>query len=371
MGFDSFLGNPAAVAAIREMLRADRLPGALLFTGPVGVGKKTLALLTAKASVCERLPDDACGECASCRRADEMIVAAAEDLARRRDLKESARRVEGLLYFDLQLVAPIGRYVLSEQIRVLRQAAYTRPFELRRRFFVIDEAQAIHWQAADLLLKVMEEPPDTTTFILVCPNAGELRATLRSRCQQIGFSAVDEDLIARVLEERTGIPAAKLPLAVRLADGSVGKALALDLNASLERRQPWLQFLESLSAAFPGASSGAAGAPRPAAPDWQRLFESTRALTGNREGFEESLNVGYGLLRDLLLVLEQGERAAVRHVDLRPRLMTWSARLGFPGIESLKDGLDEAYRLQVRNVNQQLGFDALAAGMLSGRLPRG
>src|SRR5712691_5839497 len=99
MGFDSFLGNAAAVRTIREMLRADRVPGALLFTGPEGVGKRTLALMMAKAAVCERLKDDFCGECARCRRADDMIAAAGEDLAQRRAAKDSARRLDGLVYF--------------------------------------------------------------------------------------------------------------------------------------------------------------------------------------------------------------------------------------------------------------------------------
>ncbi|HUI41201.1 MAG TPA: hypothetical protein VL523_04455 [Terriglobia bacterium] len=364
MGFDSFLGNTAAVQTIREMLRADRLPGALLFTGPEGVGKRTLALLAARASVCERLPDDTCGECARCRRASEMIAASTQDLERRREMKESARRLEGLMYFDLQLIAPFTRYILSEQIRVLRQIAYTRPFELPRRFFVIDQAQAIHWQAVDLLLKVMEEPPETTTFILVCPNAGELRATVRSRCQRVSFSPVDEEVIAKLLAERSEIRAAQRPLVARLAGGSVGRALDFNLKAYLERREPWLQFLESLSASF--GAGAAAGGGRIPPPDWQRIFESTRALTGDREHFEETLAVGYSLLRDLLLVLERGERAGVSHLDLAPRLRAWGAKLGFGGIEALKEGLDQAYRLQVRNVNQQLGFDALAAAMLLG-----
>lgn len=360
MSFNSFLGNPAAVQTIREMLRADRLPGALLFTGPEGVGKKTLALTLAQAAVCERLKDDACGECGRCRRAAEMIASAGEDLARRREMKESGRRVEGLVYFDLQLIAPITRYILSEQIRVLRQVAYTRPFELPRRFFIIDQAQDIHWQAVDLLLKVMEEPPETTTFVLVCPNAGELRSTIRSRCQRVAFSPVDEELVLRLLEQRGAIPKAQQRLVVRLSGGSVGRALEFDLPACLARRELWLEFFQSLS--------GGLG-PRARTPDWGQLFDSTRKLTADRDHFEEMLSTGSELLRDLLLVLEGGEGAPVAHLDIVPRLKVWASALGFQGIVALKEGLDEAHRLQIRNVNQQLGFDSLAIAMVSrGRL---
>lgn len=357
MGFDSFIGNPAAVQTIREMLRADRLPGALLFTGPEGVGKKTLALMLAQAAVCERLRGDFCGECPRCLRAVDMIRGAQEDLARRRDLKDAARRVDGLVYFDLQLIEPITRYILTEQIRVLRQVAYTRPFELPRRFFIIDQAQDIHWQAVDLLLKVMEEPPETTTVVLVCPNAGELRSTIRSRCQRVPFSPVDEDLILRLLRERTDVPEPKQRLVARLSGGSVGQALAFDLPGCLARRQLWLEFFQSLSVGL---------GPRARTPDWQQLFDSTRKLTGDRDSFDEVLATGTGLLRDMLLVLESGDSAPVSHLDIVPRLKTWAAALGFQGILALKEGLDEAHRLQIRNVNQQLGLDSLAIGLGSG-----
>ncbi len=365
MGFDLFLGNSAAVQALREMLRTNRVPGALLFTGPEGVGKKTLALMMAKAMACERLEDNFCGECARCRRAEEMVAGAADDLDRRREVKESARRLEGLVYFDLQLIAPFTRYILTEQIRLLRQIAYTRPFELPRRIFIIDQAQAIHWQAVDLLLKLLEEPPATTNFMLVCPNASELRLTIRSRCQRIALSPVGEDSIVKLLAEQGTLPEAKRALVARLAGGSVGKALRFDLPAYLERREPWLQFLESLASGLASDVTSRADATRANPPDWQRIFEATRVLTADREHFDESLGIGYSLLSDLLQVLERGEHACIAHLDVAARIRPWAAKLGFQGIEVLKDGLDQARRLHVRNVNQQLGFDALAAGIIS------
>jgi DNA polymerase III subunit delta' len=362
MGFDSFLGNSAAVETVRDLLRADRLPGALLFTGPEGVGKKTLARMLAQAAVCERFKDDFCGQCPRCRRAAEMIAVEEEDLARRREMKESARRVEGLVYFDLQLIAPISRYILSEQIRVLRQIAYTRPFELPRRFFIIDQAQDIHWQAVDLLLKVLEEPPATTTFILVCPNAGELRSTIRSRCQRVAFAPVEEGLILRLLAERGAVPQAEQRLVARLSGGSVGRALAFDLPACLARRALWLAFFQGLAA---GLSD------RARTPDWQSIFDATRKLTGDRDSFETLLATGSELLRDMMLVLETGAAAHLSHIDLAPRLKGWATALGFRGILRLQEGLDEADRLQVRNVNQQLGLDSLAIAILSRDRPAG
>src|SRR5690242_16031722 len=157
MGFEIFLGNSQAVSEVRGMLAGSRVPGALLLSGPDGVGKKTLALMLARALNCERRGpggDDFCGECSRCRKAGEMLASTREDLERRRGTKDSSKRAEGLVYFDLQLIEPITRYILIEQIRQLRHVAYSHPFEFVRRVFVIDQAQAIHWQAIDLLLKV-------------------------------------------------------------------------------------------------------------------------------------------------------------------------------------------------------------------------
>ena len=107
MGFLTFLGNSRAVEAVPQMLARGKVPGALLFAGTDGVGKKTLATMLAKALVCERRGpkgDDFCGACPRCLKAEEMLASSREDLERRRGIKESTRRVEGLIYYDLQLI---------------------------------------------------------------------------------------------------------------------------------------------------------------------------------------------------------------------------------------------------------------------------
>jgi DNA polymerase-3 subunit delta' len=350
MGFETFLGNAKALAALRGMLASGRIPGALLLTGPEGVGKKTLALMVAKALNCERCADDFCGECPRCRKAEEMLAATREDLARRRASKDTQKRVEGLVYFDLQLIEPLTRYILIEQIRQLRGVAYTHPFEFPRRVFVIDEAQAIHWQAIDLLLKVLEEPPDTTTLILICPNAYELRPTIRSRCHRVVFQPVEESVISALLAEEARVPKAQRMLAAGISAGSIARAKAFDAGEFERRRRPWLDFLDAVSVRTQEPV---------AAPDWKTLFDSTKALTENRDEFDETLRLGYALLRDVVQVALAGPEAKVANVDLPPRLKTWAAKLGIGNIEKLKEGLDQAYRLQTRNVNQQLGLEAV------------
>ena len=358
MGFDSFLGNAKAVRGVRDMLARKRVPGSLLFTGPDGVGKKTLAMMLAKALNCERPGsegNDFCGECSHCLKADDFLAAGAADLAERREIKDAQRRVEGLVYFDLQLVEPLTRYILIEQIRQLRVTAYNQPFNLQRRVFIVDQAHTIHWQAADLLLKVLEEPPATTTLILICPHAFELRPTIRSRCITFQFSPVEDAIIERILAEERGFSKSQLALAMRVINGSVALAKTFDLGEYVRRRKPWVDFLEVV--AHPPS--------RPLEPsDWKALFDTTKSLTEDSGSAEETLQVGSILFRDLLqgLLEEQGSR--LTNIDLAPRLKAWARALGIEGIEKLENGIEEIYRQQTRNVNQRLSFDSLAASLL-------
>ncbi len=356
MGFDAFIGNVRAVSSVREIVATGRVPHALLFAGPEGVGKKTLAVMLAKALNCQRLRDDFCGECVPCRRADEMLEATRRDLAARRELKDSAKRTEGFIYFDVQLIEPLTRFILIEQIRQLRNVAYAHPFEFSRRVLIIDQAQAVHWQAVDLLLKLLEEAPETTTLVLVCPNRYELRPTLRSRCRLIQLVAVDESTIMKVLTDDAAFPQSRRALIARLAAGSVARAKAFDLEAFQQRRRPWLEFLSSLL----DHTAGSGGLP-----NWRLLFDSTRALADNRADFPEALRIGYSLLSDLMRIQEGLPDSQVTNVDAAVQLRTWAPILRFDGIEVLKRGLDDAYRLYSRNVNLQLGFDALAVELHS------
>jgi DNA polymerase-3 subunit delta' len=355
VGFDQFLGNLEAVTSLQGMMRSGRVPGSLLFAGPSGVGKRTLAEMMAKALNCERRDDNFCGECSPCIRSEQMLNASREDLARRQAMKDSTRRSEGVVYFDLQLVAPVTRYILTEQARQIRLAAYTRPFEMKRRIFIIDQAQTLHWQAVDLLLKVLEEPPDSSMFILVCPNAQELRSTIRSRCFRVSFKEVEPAVIRGVVEKERKFTGEEAELAVRLASGSVARAKSLDLAAYRQLRKPWV-------ALFAALARGAAGAR-----EWKNLFDVTHALTENREAFQEVATAGYGMLHDLLEAGQGGAAERIANLDLFPQLKSWAATLGLEGLRRLQNGLDEALKLQVRNVNLQLGFDSMAAGIMESK----
>ena len=169
------------------------------------------------------------------------------------------------------------------------------------------------------------------------------------------FLPVEDALIEPLIEER-GVPKGQRPLAARIAAGSVARAMTFDLAEFQLRRKPWLDYLEAAAQAARDSAESL---------DWKMLFEATRALSEKREEFEANLATGYTLLRDLMEVLEKGAAAEVVHVDLLGRLKVWAPKLGFAGVEKLKNGLDQAYRLQTRNVNQQLGLETLVLDVMT------
>ncbi len=362
MGFDSFLGNRKAVATVRGMLASSQVPGALLFSGPEGVGKRTLAVMMAMAINCENRGasgDDFCGSCRSCLAVGEMLASGAEDLARRRDTKDSQKRTENLVYFDVQIVAPITRFILIEQIRQLCAAAYSRPFTLGHRIFILDEAHAIHWQATDLLLKLLEEPPETTTLILVCSNPYQLRTTIRSRCVWVDFAPAEDSIIETTLAQNREIRPAQRALALRLAAGSIAWARSPAFSDYEARRRPWLDFIGGL-AAHASSSRG----------DWTKVLGASKAIASDRDNWEVSLSVGYQLCRDLLVSLSDSEGQLIINADLRIDIAAWAGKLGFERVAMLMEGLDESFRLRARNVNSLISLDALTARILAGPRPR-
>lgn len=357
MGFDSFLGNAKAVAAVRAMAAAGHAPGTMLFSGPEGVGKRTLAIMLAKALNCLARGlegNDFCGECRNCRSIEDMLASGAEDLARRRGTSDSHKRTENLVYFDVQIVAPITRFILADQIRQLCATAYSRPFELPHRVLILDEAQDIHWQAADLLLKVMEEPPETATLILVCPNPYQLRTTIRSRCVRLDFSAVEDEILLSLLAGDKRMQASKQSLALRLAGGSVAKAKSPQLDQYESERRPWIEFIAGLAEGISSSRSAL----------WDRLTAASKAITASRDHWESSLRVGYLLCRDLMVSLSGPEARVLINVDLKSEIESWAGQLGFERLARLMAALDEFYRQRSRNVNAQLSLDALAASIL-------
>src|SRR6202795_5115076 len=259
MGFSEFLGNQRIVTALRGALRSHRVPHALLFTGARGVGKFTLARMFAQAANCERLPDDFCGECGTCERISQLANAQSlleQGLAERGEGADAAMvertplilqphpDVWAMVADPVRLKTPVARPMLRiGQLRAVQRAAYFQPMG-RRRVFILDGAETMRWDVANVFLKILEEPPGNATLILTAPSPYTLLPTIVSRCMQFHFAPLSQPEVENILEEKTDRKPPDRKLAAQLAEGSPGLAIEMNVEETAERRRHALRILE-------------------------------------------------------------------------------------------------------------------------------
>jgi DNA polymerase-3 subunit delta' len=363
MGFEEFVGNRRIVEALRGMLRRERVANALLFTGPRGVGKYTLARMFAQAANCERLKDDFCGECPTCLRlgllADPAPLIEA-GLGERPESADSATIERTPLIVEthpdvwlivpdpVRLRSPVARPMIRVgQLRAVQRAAYFKP-QGRRRIFILDGADTMRWTDADLFLKILEEPPESATLILLAPTPDSLLQTIRSRCLQFHFAPAPVEDIDAFLKLRAEMKPADREIAAQLSCGSPGLALSIDLEESKRLRRSILSLLEQ------AATGGKYG----------EVFAATAQLTKKeKESFEGILEMFYSLLSDLLEGSQAPEGSSYRNPDLRRELESLSAKISFEWVLRATQGLDVLESGMRRNIGRQLGLDALMASL--------
>src|SRR6202521_4012348 len=231
MSFSDFLGNDRIVTALRGALRSGRVPHALVFTGPRGVGKYTLARMFAAAANCERLADDFCGQCATCQRISLLADPAKlteQGLVERGESADAATvermplilqahpDVWALVPDPVRLKSPVARPMLRVgQLRAVQRAAYFQPMG-RRRVFILDGAETMRWDVADVMLKMLEEPPGSATFILTAPSPYSLSSTIVSRCMQFHFAPLTQGQVEAVLKKQSDRSPAEIKTAAQL-----------------------------------------------------------------------------------------------------------------------------------------------------------
>ena len=363
MGFSDFIGNGNIVAALRGAFRAGRVPHALLFTGPRGVGKYTLARMFAQAANCERLMDDFCGECPTCQRVAllaEPQRLIEQGLAERGESADAATvervplilqthpDVWALVPDPVRLKSPVARPVLRiGQLRAVQRAAYFHPMG-RRRVFILDGADTMRWDVANVFLKILEEPPGNATLVLTSPSPFALLPTIVSRCMQFHFAPLPLPEVESVLKAHSKRAPAELRLAAQLSEGSPGLAIEMNVEDVVERRKIALRILER-------AARGQGFA---------QLFADTSALAKNREAsFEELIAVFYALLSDLLELTSGVKAPLLRNPHLSTELQALARSVNTSWVMRAITGMDELASGARRNLNRQLSLDSLAAAL--------
>ena len=348
---------------LRESVRSGHFPQAMILAGSRGAGKYTLALMLAQAVNCldptesDGLPDF-CGRCRNCQRIGEaanLDERVAEAVSAREDMRDADKRETRILiqtHPDVIIVPPDPPQLVIKlgQVRQVIHAAYFRPPVEARRSFSIFTSSAFMNEAANSLLKVLEEPPEGTSLILLSENPQELLPTTRSRAVLHTLGAVPvADLEALLAIRRPELRPQERALAARLAEGAVGRALTIDLGVYLASRQDALIMLKTALRE----------------PDYSQLFQATERYRGGADGQEKTVNLLRALgrlLEDLLLVVA-GTPQLMRNVDLGPELERLAVGLTADWIGGAALALNDVEQGMRRNLLRSLSLDAMAVSL--------
>ncbi len=239
MSFKKVLGQERQIQILKNAIHNKRVPHAYLFVGIEGIGKKLTALAMAKALNCNNYQLDSCGQCHSCEKIDLNN------------------------HLDVNILEPDGDVIKIDQIRGLKEELHYKSFEGGKKVYIINNAEKINLQAANALLKVLEEPSKNSVLILIAANDCQLLPTIISRCQKLKFQPMPSDLIAKIIEEKMGKGKEFCRLAALLSEGSLGKAFSMDEDQVFRQRKGLIRninhlFLNNLSAVLKAAEEMAA-----------------------------------------------------------------------------------------------------------------
>lgn len=319
--WEDIAGHGEVIKMLRNMLAAGRVPHALLFAGPAGLGKSLTARVLAAGLLCGGA-DKPCGACPSCRQAAQGT------------------------HPDLVVLAGDGTSLKIDQIRALQHEAALAPYHGAGRVFVLEDAERLTAQAANSLLKILEEPPAGTVFVLTAASAYALLPTIVSRCRVFAFRPLSPAELTRLLTARGESPD-RAAMAARLAGGRVGEAQALLAEGGLALRDRAAELASELPA------GGAALV-------WTTGTALDKLSTAEMAQFLRHLTQ---VLRDML-VITSGRPELVLNQDIASRLRDMAAAWTEAGLTAALQAVRDAGRALETNANTRLTCEAMLIRLL-------
>lgn len=336
--FNDFSGNESVQQSLDHMIGTEKISQTLLFAGPEGVGKATLA----RRFAARLLGHPELIEQDDLSLPDNLVV-----LAEREKLSSDKRAEDPLLFAshtDFVTFPPEGplRQISIQQMRLLKERAQFKPSRGRHRVFLIDHIDRANEQAANSLLKTLEEPPEHLILIMTAENPYDLLPTIRSRAVQFQLARLGaEEMESFVRLRKLDRPERR----TALASGSPGMAVSLDLEIYDKRRTAMLALLEVAAGRSPFSA-------------WVKYSESIGA--SKSEKLEQYLKVLYVLLEDVLLI---NHGAEIRNPDIRKQLESLATGVTFAWINTAVKKVDELIDLVRRNIQKSIALDAFAVAM--------
>lgn len=370
MAWSSVLDQDRVVQTLRRALAQERVAHAYLLHGPDGVGKRAVAYEMARALQCPEQADEACDACPTCRKTRRMVHPDVHinlphpwSEEQNRDEEDMGERIRRLAENPYAAVDYVRRPSLSDPSETSNQQVYYRieqvrqdiiqPMSLARgegqyKVNILIDAEKMREEAANAFLKLLEEPPPQTVFLLTTNRPEQLLSTILSRCQQLRFDPLLPETIEQALVEREDKDPEAASMLARMADGSYSRALELAENETLMTSRELV--LDYFRAAYT-----------------QKVEPLDRCIqelkSQGRERVKSVLRLMLRWMRDLLLYRTMGEEAPLVNVDHKEAVARFCDNLPDADLEGMVTLVEEAMGLAERNVRIALILTALAHGL--------
>lgn len=321
MSFQNIYGHQKQIGMLKKALAGQRPGHSYLFSGLAAIGKQALALEFARALNCEKVAslNDSCGICSSCRK-----------------------MIHGN-HPDVHLLKTQAQFIRIDAIRGIQEQMTFKPLEGRRRIFIIDDADKMNEQAANALLKTLEEPSADNIIILVTARPYWLPQTILSRCRHVRMNPLPVAVVARFLVEQKQMDASKASLLASLSGGSIGQALELDSEDTIA-------FRRELGRRLVAADRN----------DPLNLLSFASFLGQDKKEIKQGLAMLASYFRDALVYKETAQASLTVNADDLPAIDSLARRLSGAQILQNIALVQKSNETIEMNVNKSLTLEAMA-----------
>ena len=314
----SIIGHEQIIEQLFHAIQSDRVAGAYLFAGPANIGKETVALYFAKSINCTASEQGSCNTCLSCRKIDNGN------------------------HPDVQIIRPSGAWMKIDQIRELQKWIVYQPLEGKRKVYILTEVDCMNLEAANCLLKTLEEPPAASVLVLITSNLDTLLPTIRSRCQIIDFRPLPIPELAAYLIQQFNLEEHKAFPIASLSSGAVGKALTRLREEEAFSQEEIPEIIETS--------------------DRLAVFRIAEKLSQNPEALDQLVT----WYRDLLLLHQGAPVDSLTHIYHAERLKQLTSRYSRLKLQRAIKTIFETKDLLKRNVNSTLALEVMVLKLLHG-----
>lgn len=317
MSLRDIIGQDNAIRILKSMLSKKDINGAYLFLGPRGVGKRTAGIEFAKAINCAKLELDACGECVSCSK------------------------INSLNHPDLFIIQKEeeSSFIKIDRIRDVIYQASLKPYEARKKIFIIAEAEDMNEESQNALLKILEEPRENQIFILTTSRVSGILPTVFSRCKAVKFNLLSQARIQEILIRRKGFNEEEAVLFSHMALGSLGRATAFKENDEIRERDRMLNDFFFRKRA---------------------IFREEVCDERKYNDLDESLGMLLSWYRDLLVSKFTEDRGIFLNVDRIEEIFSYSARFSADKLKRDISSVMKAISYLRRNINPKMALFNMA-----------